>query len=223
VPERCFEPERVKGVLFDCYDTLINIRTDERDIQTYRFLSNWLIYQGVRITPERLRDTYKERVREEMEKHWERYPDVRVEEIFAGICADYMVMKASPKQLGARVAQAFRAASLRELHAYEKSHKLLDIFHDKRKGVVSNGQRIFSEREMRMLGFYDRFDFVLFSSDIMCKKPNPRIYMTALDHLKMEPEDVLFIGDSYENDIIPPLKIGMQALFVDEAWRYFGT
>ncbi len=216
-----FDVKKVKGVLFDCYDTLIDIKTDEGSTWTYEVLSNWLIYQGVRITPDRLRDTYRQRVQEQMEASWERYPDVRVEEIFASICAEHAIWEIDGRQLGVQLARSFRAASLRRLHAHTKSHRLLDIFQDLPKGVVSNGQRVFSELEMRALGFYDRFDFVIFSSDVGCKKPNPRIFMMALERLKIAPEETLFIGDSYENDIVAPMKFGMQALFIDEAWRYF--
>jgi putative hydrolase of the HAD superfamily len=223
MPEGGFDPARVKGVLFDCYDTLISIKTDEHDIQTYRFLSNWLIYQGVRITPERLRDRYFQRVQEEMERSWERYPDVRVEEIFAGICSEHKQWDIDARNVGRALARAFRAASLRRINAIGKSQKLLAILHDKRMGVVSNGQRVFSEIEVRTLGFSDHFDFILFSSDVGCKKPNPRIYMIALDRLNLDPEEVLFVGDSYENDLVGPLKIGMQALFIDEAWRHYGV
>ncbi len=36
--------EGIKGVIFDCYNTLIDIKTDDDSIDTYRQVSNWLIY-----------------------------------------------------------------------------------------------------------------------------------------------------------------------------------
>lgn len=74
---------RVEGVLFDCYGTLIDILTDEHDIRTYRCLSRWLLYQGVRITPRNLRAGYLRRVQEAADRTGERYPEVRVEGVFA--------------------------------------------------------------------------------------------------------------------------------------------
>ena len=213
----------IEGVLFDCYGTLIDILTDEHDIGTYRCLSRWLMYQGVRIAPERLRASYLRRVREAIDRTGERYPEVRVEEVFAGICAGHGSREVGSGRLGVETARAFRAASLRHLGVIEKSRSLLDLFGTKKLGVVSNGQRVFSEQELRVLGLYDRFDVVVFSSDLGYQKPDPRIYTAALEQMGVPACGVLFIGDDHENDVAAPLRLGMQALHVAEAWRRYGT
>ncbi len=213
----------IKGVLFDCYGTLIDILTDERDIETYRCLSRWLIYQGVRIMPEDLQELYAGRVREAADRTGERHPEVRVEEVFAGICAEQAVWKIDAEQLGIEAARAFRAASLRRLGVIERSRRLLDIFSTQKTGVVSNGQRVFSEREMRALGLYGRLGFVIFSSDLGYQKPDPRIYAAALGRMGLSAPEVLFIGDNPENDVDAPRRLGMQALHVEEAWRRYGV
>jgi len=211
----------VAGALFDCYGTLIDVLTNEHDIETYRCLSRWLIYQGVMIAPERLRACYVSRVREAAGRTGERYPEVRVEEVFAGICAEHRVWGIDTERLGVETARAFRAASLRRLGVIEKSRRLLDIFSTQKTGIVSNGQRVFSEREMRALGLYDRLGFVIFSSDLGYQKPDPRIYTVALGRMGLSASDVLFIGDNPENDVAAPRKIGMRALHVEEAWRRY--
>ncbi|MCT8337083.1 HAD family hydrolase [Methanoculleus sp. Afa-1] len=213
----------VEGVLFDCYGTLIDILTDERDIRTYRYLSWWLIYQGVRIAPQDLRDLYTGRVREALDRTGGPHPEVRVEEVFAGICAEHSIWEIDTARLGAETARAFRAASIRRLGVIEASRRLLDLFSTKKTGTVSNGQRVFSEQEMRAFGLYDRLDFVIFSSDLGYQKPDPRIYAAALDRMGLQAPDVLFIGDNPENDVDAPREIGMQALHVEEAWRRYGV
>ena len=213
----------VAGVLFDCYGTLIDILTDERDIQTYRCLSRWLLYQGVRIAPEPLRDGYFKGVQEAFDRTGERYPEVRVEEVFADICAEHSMGEVDPGRLGVDTARAFRAASLRRLGVIRKSLRLLDLFSAEKLGIVSNGQRVFSEQEVRALDLYGRFEVVIFSSDLGYKKPDPRIYAAALQRMGLSPPDVLFIGDTCENDVLAPRKLGMQALHVEEAWERYGT
>lgn len=214
----------VAGVLFDCYGTLIDILTDERDIRTHQYLSRWLLYQGVDIPPEFLQERYFKRAQEAADRTGERYPEIRVEEVFADICAESSIWEIDPDRLGAETARAFRAASLRRLGVIEKSRRLLDLFGaTKRLGVVSNGQRVFSELEMRALGLYDLFEFVIFSSDFGYKKPDPRIYAAALERMGLRPLEVLFIGDTGRDDIFAPRRIGMQALHVSEAWRRYGA
>lgn len=211
----------VAGVLFDCYGTLIDILTDERSIGTYRSLSRWLLYQGVRILPDRLRALYISRVDEAIRRTGERYPEVRVEEVFAGICAGHSVWEVDCERLGAEAARAFRAASLRRLGVLDKSLRLLDLAGTKKLGIVSNGQRVFSEQELRVLDLYERFDIIIFSSDLGFQKPDPRIYAAALDRMGLAPQNVLFIGDNCENDVLAPRRLGMQALHVDEAWQLY--
>ncbi|NLZ29492.1 MAG: HAD family hydrolase, partial [Methanomicrobiales archaeon] len=195
-----------------------------RDIRTHQYLSRWLLYQGVDITPESLRERYFKRAQEAADQTGECYPEIRVEEIFADICAESSIWKIDPDRLGVETARAFRAASIRRLGAIDKSRGLLDLFGATKKlGVVSNGQRVFSECELRALGLYDPFEFVIFSSDLGYKKPDPRIYAVALERMELHPPDVLFIGDTSRDDILAPRRIGMQALHVSEAWRRYGA
>jgi putative hydrolase of the HAD superfamily len=50
---------KIKGLIFDCYKTLIDIRADERSRETNKRVSDWLLYNGVRISPDRLKEEYK--------------------------------------------------------------------------------------------------------------------------------------------------------------------
>jgi putative hydrolase of the HAD superfamily len=38
-----------------------------------------------------------------------------------------------------------------------------------------------------------------------------------------EPEEVLCIGDNFENDIVPSVRLGMKAMHIKEAWKLFGV
>ncbi|APH39723.1 HAD family hydrolase [Methanohalophilus halophilus] len=216
-----FESGRIKGLIFDCYKTLIDIDTDEDDERTYEMLSVWLRYNGVKIKPEVLRDEYKKRILEKMDVSGEEYPEVKVEEIFSDICYDYKLWTIDEEMVGIAAARVFRASSIRRFEVYPESVKLLEMCtHISKKCIISNGQRVFSEIELRYLGLYDEFDFVMFSSDFGYKKPDKRLFMTALNKFGLEPGEVLSIGDTFENDIIPPREIGMEALEIEEAWKF---
>lgn len=218
-----FESCHIKGVIFDCYQTLIDIHTDEHALETYEVLSRWLAYQGVKIEPKKLWDTYMFKVRNIMEHSEEIYPEVRVEEIFAEICKENSVWKINEKQLGIETSRVFRAASIRKLRAFPQSIRLIEHCINLPICIISNGQRVFSELELRFLGLYDYFDFVIFSSDFGYKKPDLRLFITALKKmgLELEPKCVMSIGDSYENDIVPARELGMSAMHVEEAWKQF--
>lgn len=213
----------IKGLIFDLYNTLIDIKTDEDSSSTYEPISKWLIYQGVRISSDELRSEYKRLVKEDMENRWEKYPEVRVEEVFANICRSHAVWNIDESRIGAEASRAFRAGSLRRLQLFPQTLRLLGELEGVPKVIVSNGQRVFSELEMRYLGIYDRFSHVVFSSDFGHKKPDPRIVLEGARLLGLEPEETMFIGDNFDNDIVPSTKLGMKAMHIEEAWRLFGV
>jgi putative hydrolase of the HAD superfamily len=99
---------------------------------------------------------------------------------------------------------------LREMESYPKI-------------VVSNGQRVFSEREMKYFGLFDKFKHVIFSSDFGHKKPDPRIFLEATKLMGLELEEIMSIGDNFENDIVPSSRLGMKAMHIEEAWKFFGV
>jgi putative hydrolase of the HAD superfamily len=218
-----FESCQIKGVIFDCYQTLIDIHTEEHNLETYRVLSSWLSYQGVKISPEKLWETYLHKAKEKTYSSKERYPEIRVEEIFAEICQENSVWKIDERSLGVETSKVFRAASIRKLQLFPQTIKLIDHCINIPKCIISNGQRVFSELELRFLGLYDYFDFVIFSSDVGYKKPDLRLFMTALKRLglQLESKCVISIGDSYENEIIPARKLGMRSMHIEEAWKHF--
>lgn len=213
----------IKGLIFDLYNTLIEIRTDEDSISTYEIASNWLIYQGVRIRPDELMKEYKRLVEEDLGSRWEKYPEVRVEQVFRKICKSHAIWEIDETRLGAETSRAFRAASLRRFQAFPQSIRLLKELESYPKVVVSNGQRVFSEPEMRYLGLCDKFTHILFSSDFGHKKPDPRIFLEAAKLLCLDPEEILCIGDNFDNDVIPASRLGMRAMHIEEAWKLFGV
>lgn len=46
-------------------------------------------------------------------------------------------------------------------------------------------------------------------------KPEPQFYLSILDRLNVEPQEVSMIGDSLDNDILPARNLGMQAYWLN--------
>lgn len=53
------------------------------------------------------------------------------------------------------------------------------------------------------------------SSDIGAAKPNPDFYARVIDEAGVAPEEILFIGDSLQNDVAGPINSGMRAAWID--------
>jgi putative hydrolase of the HAD superfamily len=85
-----------------------------------------------------------------------------------------------------------------------------------RLGVISNGcgntARLCSE-----LGFAPYFDFVLDSTRVGLRKPDPKFHQLAAAQLGLAPEEIAAIGDSFERDIKPARALGMRAIWLTSA------
>ncbi len=55
---------------------------------------------------------------------------------------------------------------------------------------------------------------ILDSIIVGLKKPDPKIFQMALDQLKLPAEQVAFVGDSYERDILPAKALGMTTFWL---------
>lgn len=77
-------------------------------------------------------------------------------------------------------------------------------------GVISNGTLEGQIEVMTRLGILRYFDDILISEEIGVEKPDPEIFRTASERLGMEPESILFIGDSWETDILGAAAVGFQ-------------
>jgi putative hydrolase of the HAD superfamily len=211
--------EGIKGIIFDCYNTLIDIKTDDESIDTYRQVSNWLIYQGVKIDPEELMAEYKKTSKEELESRREKNPEIKVELVFGKICKQHALWNINDSVVGFEAARAFRAASLRHFRAFPQSVKLLKELEGYPMGIVSNAQAAFAELELKYLDLHKHFQFVILSSEFGHRKPDPRIFLEGARKLGLKPEEILSIGDSMEHDIDPSERLGMKAMHIEEAWK----
>ena len=213
------ELEGIKGIIFDCYNTLIDIKTDDVSVDTYRQVSNWLIYQGVKVDPEELMAEYKKTSKEELESRWEKNPEIKIELVFGKICKQHALWDINESVVGVEAARAFRAASLRHFSAFPQSVKLLKELEGYPMGIVSNAQAVFSLLELKYLDLSKHFQFVILSSEFGHRKPDPRIILEGARKLGLKPEEILSIGDSMEHDIVPSEKLGMKAMHIEEAWK----
>jgi putative hydrolase of the HAD superfamily len=63
------------------------------------------------------------------------------------------------------------------------------------------------------------FDFVVTSIRVGWRKPSPKIYQVALHYAGCTPEQILFIGDDYENDYLAPRRMNMKSLFFEREYK----
>ena len=87
-------------------------------------------------------------------------------------------------------------------------------------GMITNGYGQFQMDNINALQIEQYFDVILVSEWEGIKKPNPQIFMNALQKLHVEPSESVFIGDHPENDVKAAQYVGMKAIWKkDVEWN----
>jgi putative hydrolase of the HAD superfamily len=82
-----------------------------------------------------------------------------------------------------------------------------------RLGVVSNSDgRV--DQALQEAGLRGYFDVVIDSSLVGVEKPDPRIFLAALEALGVRPDEALYVGDLYEVDVVGARAAGIEAVLL---------
>jgi putative hydrolase of the HAD superfamily len=89
-------------------------------------------------------------------------------------------------------------------------------------GVISNSDGTVGKL-LEELDLAQYFESVTDSHVCGCEKPSPQIFQIALNTLKVNPEQAIYIGDVYSVDFLGARGVGMSALLMDAAGVYAAT
>lgn len=85
--------------------------------------------------------------------------------------------------------------------------------HGYRLGVIANQVPGTAER-LKAWGILQFFDVIAPSAELGVAKPDPAIFLWALNEAGCKPESAAMIGDRIDNDILPAQALGMKAVRV---------
>ncbi|KAF4720442.1 hypothetical protein FOZ62_031306 [Perkinsus olseni] len=90
-------------------------------------------------------------------------------------------------------------------------------------GAVSNGTTDLN----RIPEAKGLFDFSMSALDANCTKPEPEIYLKAIQAAKavppIRPEETVFIGDDFLNDVCGPTRVGLKTIWMNAKQRPMTT
>ncbi len=81
-------------------------------------------------------------------------------------------------------------------------------------GLISNSSfpSEYHLAELQQYGLKEYFDFLIFSHDYGFRKPHSGLFKTALQALKLKPEESVFIGDRLREDVAGAKSVGMKGI-----------
>jgi putative hydrolase of the HAD superfamily len=94
-----------------------------------------------------------------------------------------------------------------------------------RMGIVSNTTNpiFMKEREREITGLKPFFEFAIYSSETLYRKPHPSIFESAVTYLSMNPKKILFVGDSISMDVLGAQGIGMKSAWLNRDGKNLPT
>lgn len=89
-----------------------------------------------------------------------------------------------------------------------------------RLAVATNGDELFQRAKLARAGLAPFFPWIVASSRVRIRKPDPRLLATALRQLAVPPDRALVVGDDPALDIAPALGLGARALWIGRGRPY---
>ena len=209
----------LRAILFDVNSTLVDIETDERRTEIYDTLSRFLLYQGITWSPDALRERYFQVMTEQRRASQEAYPEFDAVAIWRvllheGQGAAPALPPAKRQQLPLFLAELHRALAHKRLVLYPDVRRVLDTLHPRYAlGVITDAQSAYAVPELREVGLADLFTPIVVSGDYGYRKPDPRLFATALAALHLRPDQAIYVGNDMYCDIFGAQQAGIRAVF----------
>ena len=115
-----------------------------------------------------------------------------------------------------RAMQRYRRAYEAHRRAVPGVVALLAHLHPRlRIGVVTNGLVKTQQEKIVACKLEGFIDFLLTSEEVGVKKPDPRLFLLALEKAKTRREDAVVIGDSWTLDVLGAQQAGIRSLWLN--------
>ncbi|MCS6815987.1 MAG: HAD family hydrolase [Blastocatellia bacterium] len=212
-----------RAVLFDLFDTVVDFHVDRlpqiRLGEQTLFSTSGAVYEVLReYAPQLEFETFYEAFRESWRQVEERrkaelreYPSqVRFRRLL-----ELLHLEALSEDVVERLVRAHMETWSRGAELPEANRQLLVRASERFPlGLVSNFDHPpTAHRILRDFGIHDVFTVIVISAEVSWRKPHREIFLHALARLDVSPRDALFVGDTFEADVLGAKSIGM-----DVAW-----
>ena len=83
-------------------------------------------------------------------------------------------------------------------------------------GMITNGYSSVQREKIDTVKIGDYFRDIIVSGEEEFEKPDSRIFLKACENLGVEPEEAVYVGDYYPNDMIGALSANLKPIWITE-------
>jgi putative hydrolase of the HAD superfamily len=82
-------------------------------------------------------------------------------------------------------------------------------------GVITNGHSKDQRNKLRRFDLERYLPIIIISGDIGVAKPNAKIFFECINNLELAPQEIIYIGDTPEMDVVGANKVGMKGVWLN--------
>lgn len=210
----------LKAVLFDMDDTLLdwrNVTVEWED--AYRLHLGYVFDYVATLHPLSNREAFFEAARNATTQQWQEAQGTLLAPQLGKVLIEASVQCGVPREL-LEVNALLEAYNWQPFDGIKAFDDVLEVLPDFQKnglqlGVITNAFQAMAmrDRELAAVGLLDYFNGCRFSAaDVGYLKPHPSIFETALQCLGVSADEVVFVGDSLQADVVGAQSVGMKAV-----------
>jgi len=210
----------IRAVLFDMGGTLLDFNPEqipwpEWERAGLESACVYLASRGYALSAETFVNAFIDGLPERWERAAQGNENLRLGDVVREACGA-CDGRPSQAEIDAAVARYIAPLDAR-VALYEDTHATLAALRGRglRMGLVSNtmwpGE--YHRRELDRFGLTPYFRLAFFSADEGVWKPQPGIYLRALETLGVEAREAVFVGDQPEYDVLGAQRVGMRGVY----------
>lgn len=205
----------IKLVFFDLYLTLIDVsgvNPDELDRSAYDILRN----AGYRVEYTGFKDALKT-----VYGKWRSFRRSQLIEVNPRVWWQEVLLRlripAKIKLLN-DILSTRHTVFLRKIKLYEDVAQILNYLKNRQIliGIISNcSDAEFAREELEYLGIDGYIDLLITSAEYGRRKPSIKLFEDLLESLPVRNDEIIMVGDDYENDVEPWGRLNVEAYLLD--------
>ncbi|MEN9341883.1 MAG: hypothetical protein RIQ54_139 [Candidatus Parcubacteria bacterium] len=211
--------ETPKVILFDAYQTLIDIDVDEEHkklnkAKAWERLAQSLEEYGIKVESDKLIELNKKQ-----QEDFYVGKDKNLEHHDFGKIFDKILRES----FGIELAQENACSLLYEYHKIARGYArlypgvaetLARLKATYTLAIASYTQKCFTKAELIELGIDKYFSYFIYTSDVGFHKASPKFYEHCLKVTGTKAETCMMVGDNYDVDILIPQALGLKTVWV---------
>lgn len=101
--------------------------------------------------------------------------------------------------------------------AYPEVYEVLNAVRGRYKlGIITNGYSTVQREKIKAVNIENYFDDIIVSGEEKFEKPDSRIFLLSCEHLGVTPQEAVYIGDYYPNDIVGAVGAKLTPIWINE-------